>query len=184
MSKRRILLIAFLAFLVIAVVATAVLVHLFVFPRTTVFQETGIRPEEITQINILRQGYTDNISVEDSELIGTVTEILNDMSLTKAYRYEHQELDAPPSYTYIFRTRDGHAFAIQFYNTGKKIDLIKYKTGSQEAVGWEYTLESFDRQELEFLQNLVPETKWITKGTTPLIQFAPDKFLSADSVLK
>ena len=146
------------------------------FPRTTVFQEAGILPEEITGVNILREGYSDNISLKDDGLVSDITELMGGLSLTKAYRYEHKDSDPLPCYTYVLRT-------VRFYDTDKKIDLIKYNPDTQEAVGWEYTLESFGKKELEFFQTVVPEDKWITEGNPPPIQLAPDKVLTPESIL-
>ena len=183
MSKKRVVFIGLFVFLIIATVITAVLVHFFVFPRTTIFQETGILPEEITGVNILREGYSDNISIHDDELIGVVADLMGGLSLTKAYRYEHKDSGSLPCYTYVLRTKDERTFAVRFYDTDKKIDLIKYDMDTQKAVGWEYTLESFGKQELDFFQTIVPENKWITEGESPPIQFAPDKALTPGSIL-
>ena len=117
-------------------------IHLYVFPRTNVFKEAGIPANEAVTIEVQKNGYSDVNSVTDETSKDFILEKLSDLRITKAYRYEHNETDSPPSYIYTFHTKESERFfSVRFYDSGEKIDIIKYNAETKKLIGFEYTVE-------------------------------------------
>ena len=176
MSKKQIIAISILTILLVVTVAGGCLIHLYVFPRTTVYKEVAIPANEIVKIEVQKSGYSDKNFVTDEAAKDLTRGKLNDLRITKAYRYEHKDADVPPSYIYTLYTSDpDRFFSVRFYDDGKKIDIIQYDPESKKSVGFEYTVEAFPKNDLEFFQALIKTENWKTPGPeAPLLdQLSP-----------
>ena len=171
MGKKQVITVSILVLLLVGTIIGGFFIHLYVFPRTNVFKEAGIPANEAVTIEVQKNGYSDVNSVTDETSKDFILEKLSDLRITKAYRYEHNETDSPPSYIYTFHTKESERFfSVRFYDSGEKIDIIKYNAETKKLIGFEYTVESFRKDDLEFFQTLIPAEYWKTPGpqATPL----------------
>lgn len=165
-AKKSVAVVCILIIAVVLVVLASIFVHLFVFPRTTLFEAAGMNPENVEQINITRNGYSDNIKITKPELLRIITDQVNMVQVTPSYSYEFRDQPATLSYVYTFRTADeNEEFSVKFFDKNDRVEIDVYDFSKNVYRIKEYTVESIQKFDLDFFTELIPEDKWITPSS-------------------